>query len=96
MVSFAFGTVARISSIAASPLARLRIAMTTSAPAADSRRAKPNPRPLLDPVTTASFPDRSGTVATRLVAMSITPSIGASLACVFARSSVAHSDTLRE
>ncbi len=73
MVSFAFGTVARISSIAASPLARLRIAMTTSAPAADSRRANPNPRPLLDPVTTASRPDRSGTVATRLGAMSITP-----------------------
>jgi NAD(P)-dependent dehydrogenase (short-subunit alcohol dehydrogenase family) len=38
--------------------------------AADSRRANPNPRPLLDPVMTASFPDRSGTVATRLGAMS--------------------------
>ena len=73
MVSLASGTVARISSIAASPLARLRIAMTTSAPAADSRRASPNPRPLLAPVTIASFPDRSGTVATRSLAMRITP-----------------------
>ena len=73
MVSFAFGTVARISSIAASPLARLRIAMTTSAPAADSRGANQNPRPLLDPVTTASFPDRSGTFTTRLLAIRRSP-----------------------
>jgi len=37
LVSFAFGTVARIWSIADSPLARLRMAMITPAPAADSR-----------------------------------------------------------
>src|SRR5689334_11306573 len=73
MVSLASGTEVRISSIAFSPLARLRMAMTTSAPAAESRRASPNPRPLFAPVTTASFPDRSGTVATRLLAMRITP-----------------------
>ena len=73
MVSLASGTVARISSIAFSPLARLRIAITTSAPAADRRRVSPNPRPLLDPVITTSFPDISGTVATRSLAMRITP-----------------------
>ncbi len=71
MVSFASGTLPRISSIAASPLARLRIAMTTSAPAAESRRASPKPRPLLAPVTIANFPDRSGTVATRSLDMGI-------------------------
>ena len=48
MVSFASGTVARICSMAASPLARLRIAITTSAPAAASRVASPRPRPELD------------------------------------------------
>ena len=74
MVSFASGTVARIWSIAASPLARLRIAMMTSAPAADSRVASPRPKPELEPVTTASFPERSGTVtAISLRAMGITP-----------------------
>lgn len=47
--------------------------MITSAPAADSRRASPKPRPLLAPVMIASFPERSGTVATRSLAMQITP-----------------------
>ena len=37
LVSFAFGTVARIWWIADSPFARLRMAMITPAPAADSR-----------------------------------------------------------
>ncbi len=49
-----------MSAIAASPLARLRIAMTTSAPAAAKRLVTPSPSPLLEPVTTASFPERSG------------------------------------
>ena len=69
IVSFASGTVAWISFIAASPLAWLRIAMTTSAPAAASRVANPNPSPLLEPVTTASLADRSGGVASRTLAM---------------------------
>jgi len=63
IVSLASGTAARILSIAASPLARLRIAITTSAPAIANRRASPNPRPLLEPVTTAKLPDKSGTVS---------------------------------
>src|SRR6185312_5029916 len=72
IVSFAFGTVARICSIADSPLAWLRMAMITSAPAADSRVANPRPRPEFEPVTTASLPDRSGTVtASSLRAMAI-------------------------
>src|ERR1700744_2286524 len=61
----AAGTSARIFSIVASPLARSRIAITTSAPAIASRWAKPNPRPLLAPVTTASRPERSGTTRVR-------------------------------
>jgi hypothetical protein len=62
MVNFAPGTALRISSTAASPLVRLRIAMTTSAPAAANRVVRPRPRPELEPVTTASLPDKSGTV----------------------------------
>src|SRR5215208_3532587 len=67
IVSLAVGTVARICLTADSPLARLRMAMMTSAPAADSRVVKPRPRPELEPVTTASFPERSGTVTVSLL-----------------------------
>ena len=73
IVSLASGTVARIYSTATSPLVRLRMAITTSAPAADNRVARPRPRPELEPVTTASFPDRSGTVTVSWRAMKITP-----------------------
>ena len=69
IVSFALGTMSRICFSAASPLARLRIAIVTSAPPAASRVASPSPSPEFEPVTTASLPDKSVTVTLRSWAM---------------------------
>ena len=58
------GWAARISSRARSPLATVRTAITTSAPAPARRRTASRPVPLLAPVTTTSLPAWSGTAYT--------------------------------
>ena len=60
--TFAPGRPTRICSAAFSPLAGVRTGITTSAPARARRVAMTRPMPSLAPVTTASFPARSGIV----------------------------------
>ncbi len=56
----ASGCFSRIVAMAASPLSWLRTAITTSAPAPASASAVSRPRPVFDPVITATRPDWSG------------------------------------
>src|SRR3712207_647185 len=73
-------TRARIPAAAASPLPRVRTGRTRSAPAAARRRARTRPMPSLPPVSTARFPDRSGTGMSILVrAIAIAPLVGGAL-----------------